>query len=78
MVSGPSPRITVHCNEVEVVDIIMSDKTCYFAISIWRMMWSEEVEQIQFTPSFDTASDFYIPAPGKYIEYTLYKTCNYA
>ena len=71
MVSGPSPRITVHCNEVEVVDIIMSDETCYFAISIWRMKWREEVEQIEFL-SFDTASDFYIPAPGKYIEYTLY------
>ena len=66
---GPSPRITVHCNEVEVVDIIMSDETC--TLSSWSEQWSKEVEQIQFNPSFDTASDYYIPAPGKlrYIHY---------
>ena len=65
------PRITVHCNEVKVVDIIMSDETCSHS------KWSEEVEQIQFDPFIDTASDYYIPAPGKYSN-TLHNTsCNY-
>ena len=73
--AGPSPRITVHCNEVEVLDFIISDQTC--TDSSWSDQWSKEVELIQFEHFYDTASDYYRPTPGKYIEYTLYNTCNY-
>ena len=67
------PRITVHCNEVEVVDIIMSAQTCTH--HLWSEKWSKEVEQIEFG-SLDTASDYYIPAPGKlrYIHYITFVT----
>ena len=60
------PRITVHCNEVEVLNILMSDETCTYSNSgIAGRQWSKKVEQISFQ-SWDTASDYFRSAPGKY------------
>ena len=49
-------RIQIHCNEVEVVNILMSDTTC--SVSNWNSYWSRDVRKIHFT-SWDTATDFY-------------------
>ena len=55
------PRITVSCNGVKVVDILLSDETC--RVSYWRTLWSRDVEKILFSSS-DTASDFYKTGSG--------------
>ena len=49
-------RLLIHCNGVEVVNILMSDNTC--SDSRWREHWSRDVENIYFF-SYDTASDYY-------------------
>ena len=54
-------RLVVHCNEVEVVNTLMSDSTC--GKSDWSKYWSREVAKIRF-PSYDTASDYYQTQPG--------------
>ncbi|KAL5263940.1 hypothetical protein ACHWQZ_G005132 [Mnemiopsis leidyi] len=48
-------RLQIHCNDVEVVNTLLSDDTCY---SYWREYWSRDVEKIAF-PEYDTASDYY-------------------
>ena len=53
--------IQLHCNEVEVLNVELSDKECK---SDWSTNWNRDVTKIEFT-SFDTASDFYrIYTPG--------------
>ena len=54
-------RLVVHCNEVEVLNILMSNSTC--GNSNWSTYWSREVAKIKFR-SDDTASDYYQPQPG--------------
>ena len=54
-------RLVVHCNEVEVLNILMSDSTC--GASSWSTFWSREVAKIKFYSS-DTASDYYQTQPG--------------
>jgi len=55
-------RLVVHCNEVEVVNTLMSDSTCRY--SPWSTRWSSrEVAKIRFESS-DTASDYYQPQGG--------------
>ena len=54
-------RLVVHCNEVEVLNYLMSDATC--GHSDWRTYWSGEVAKIEFN-SEDTASDYYHIQPG--------------
>ena len=51
----PGPKITVQCNGVTVVDILLSDDTC--TDSRWSTYW-KEVHQIMFLSS-DSASDEY-------------------
>ena len=51
-------RLLIHCNNVEVLNILMSDSTCSF-YSSWSTYWSETVGSIRFQPILDTASDFY-------------------
>ena len=51
-------RLVVHCNEVEVLNILMSDSTC--DNKAWSKYWSGEVAKIQF---LDDASDYYQPQP---------------
>ena len=53
-------RVKIHCNGVEVLNILMSDDTCSNSDwSDWRDYWSRDVEKIYFNPSYDTASDYY-------------------
>ena len=49
-------RLKIHCNGVEVVNVLISDNTC--DKSYWRKYWSRDVEIIYFYPS-DNASDNY-------------------
>ena len=49
-------RLKIHCNGVEVLNVLISDNTCYR--SDWRKYWSRDVEKIKF-PSYDTASEYY-------------------
>ena len=50
-------RIVIHCNDKEVVNVVMSDTTC--SESGWSTYWSKDVEKIFFSPLYNTASDFY-------------------
>jgi hypothetical protein len=54
-------RLKVHCNEVEVLNILISHSTC--SDSMWSDYWSREIAEIFFT-SWDDASDFYRPMRG--------------
>ena len=49
-------RLIMHCNGVEVLNILMSDNTC--DDSVWREYWSRDAEKIYFSV-YDTASDYY-------------------
>ena len=52
-------RLLIHCNNVEVVNILMSSSTCT-SYSYWSTYWSRTVGKIWFySPSSDTASDYY-------------------
>ena len=55
-------RLVVHCNEVEVLNTMISDTTC--GDGRWSTYWSREVAKIKFPPGYDTASDYYQPQPG--------------
>ena len=55
-------RLQIHCNEVEVLDFIMSDSTC--KDSSWRKNWGGDIVIVQFTDT-DTASDCYRPQPKR-------------
>ena len=52
-------RLIIHCNGVEVVNILMS----FCAQSAWSNYWTMDVEKIWFHPS-DTAADYYRAEPG--------------
>ena len=49
-------RLQIHCNDVEVLNILMSDTTC--SSSSWSTYWNRDIEKIYFGNS-DTASDYY-------------------
>ena len=49
-------RVKIHCNGVEVLNVLLSD-TCSY--SGWRENWSRDVELIYFSSYFDTASNYY-------------------
>ena len=56
--------LQIHCNDVEVLDFLLSDDTCSYSSTLnsdwdsWRYYWSKDVEWIRF-PEEDTASDYY-------------------
>ena len=51
-------RVKIHCNGVEVVNILISDNTCDTSYwRNWRKYWSRDVEYINFSV-YDTASDY--------------------
>ena len=56
-------KLTIHCNDKEVLDIVLSSKTCNNGD--WNNLnyWSRDVERIMFLSRHDTASDYY--RPGK-------------
>ncbi|XP_063686031.1 sushi, von Willebrand factor type A, EGF and pentraxin domain-containing protein 1-like [Bolinopsis microptera] len=53
-------RLVIHCNEVEVLNILLSQSTC--SGSDWSTYWNRDVTKIKFW-SVDTASDYYGPQP---------------
>ena len=57
-------RLQIHCNDVEVLNILMSDTTC--GSSSWSTYWNKDIEKMYFSKS-DTASEYYRPylRPGK-------------
>ena len=54
-------QLIIHCNDTEVVNVVVSDKTCNE--SDWVTTWGIDVTEIQFLSGLDTASDYY--RPGK-------------
>ena len=49
-------RLVIHCNEVEVLNFVLSDSTCpYWS---WSRIWSRRVEKFKFNGN-DLASDYY-------------------
>ena len=56
---GTDSRLQIHCNEVEVVNILISGQTCDL-----NQFWTREILKILFD-STDSASDFYRPYKGK-------------
>ena len=54
-------RVIIHCHDKEVLNVVLSDTTC--SKSSWSERWSRDVDEIGFSPSWDTASDYY--RPGK-------------
>ena len=54
-------RLTIHCNEVEMVNIVMSNTTC--GDDAWSSIWDKEIKKIHFPPG-DTASDYYKLSTG--------------
>ena len=57
--SSGAPSLVIHCNNKEVLNVMLSDSTC--SSSDWRDYWSKDVEKIKFLSH--TASDYY--RPGK-------------
>ena len=53
-------RLVIHCYEVEVLNLLLSDSTCSDAS--WYTHWSKDVEKIEFHPD-GTAPDFYSSEP---------------
>ena len=57
-----TPRIVIHCNEVEVLNFTLSNSTC--GGSLWSYYWNRvPVVKITFYED-DTASNSYRAAPG--------------
>ncbi|XP_063682557.1 uncharacterized protein LOC134817350 [Bolinopsis microptera] len=55
-------RLVIHCNEEEVLNILISDSTC--SNSAWNQTWSRNIKKIMFS-SQDTASNYYrVIKPG--------------
>ena len=54
-------RLQIHCNEVEVLDLLLSEYVC--PDSKWREYWGGDIVIVEFTVT-DTASDLYRPKPG--------------
>ena len=54
-------RLVIHCNDVEVLNTLLSQATCID--SRWITYWNRDVTKIMFRLS-DTASDYYRPQPG--------------
>ena len=54
--SSDTRSVVIHCNNKEVLNVVLSDSTCSY--SDWREHWSRDVEKILFL-LIDTASDYY-------------------
>ena len=55
-------RLVIACNDEEVLNVVISNNTCYREDANWSSYWSREVKEIliQFSP-YDTASLYYRP-----------------
>ena len=66
LMRSPEIRIIIHCNDVVVINVLISDCDD----GQWTTYWTRDVERIQFL-SLDTASDFY-SSQGKIETLKLY------
>ena len=57
-------RVLIHCNGVEVLNLLMSDSTC--ADRDWLEYWSRDVVKIRFPRSGDTATNYYRTYTGTF------------
>ena len=56
-------RLQIHCNNVEVLNTLLSDTTC--GDSVWSTYWNRKIWKMYLNP-FHTASDYYrLSHPGK-------------
>ncbi|XP_063690504.1 coadhesin-like [Bolinopsis microptera] len=58
--SCPYIKLVVHCNDIEVLNTLISESTCGY--SYWKTKWTRNVGKIAFA-SNDNAADFYRPQP---------------
>ena len=49
-------RLQINCNEVDVLNIVLSDMVC--SKSDWSTYWNRDIKKMRFLTS-DTASDYY-------------------
>ena len=58
-------RVKIHCNGVEVANVLLSDQVCYgsYWSYYWSSYWNRDVTQLYFS-SIDRASDYYRPYTG--------------
>ena len=56
-------RLQIHCNNVEMVDILISESTCRTSRYNWRTYWTRDVAKMKFSSS-DKASDYYRAKQG--------------
>ena len=52
-------RLLIHCNNVEVLNFLMSSSTCSNYRSSYSDYWSRTVRKVSFNSYYDTASDYY-------------------
>ena len=57
MIRNSSIRFIIHCNDVEVLNVLINHSTCSHD-SRWVTYWTRDVDKINFS-STDTASDFW-------------------
>ena len=61
-------RITIHCNDEEVLNVVLSDTVCNnpeFADGKWRMYWEKDViKKVKFQHSAADYYRAYTPPPG--------------
>ena len=56
-----SVRIVIYCNDVEVLNFVLSDTTCTNEdVESWGSRWDKEVASVRFT-QYNTAADYYRP-----------------
>ena len=56
-----SVRLVIHCNDVEVLNVVLSDTICSDDAT-WTSYWTRDVGTIEFA-TLNTAADYY--RPGK-------------
>ena len=54
-------RLQIHCNDVEVLNILMSNTTCDDIT--WSAYWNRDIKKIYFDGG-ENATDYYRPYPG--------------
>ena len=70
--SSGTPSVVIHCNNKEVLNVVLSDSTC--SRSDRSDFWSRDVEKISFIVS-DEASDFYRSGKKLFIVAVCIRKC---
>ena len=56
--SSTEIRVKIHCNNEEVLNVLLSDNVCFSMLDDWKTSWGEDVAKIKF-PSSSSAADLY-------------------